>query len=884
MPLRSLITLLLLVLGGTHARAEAKEQTAKLWWPEGSYSEDVPGPRDFLGYEIGTCLTDHDPMVAYIRLLAETSPRVRIEHYGRSVEGRDMYLLFISTPENLGRLEEIRRNLADLADPRRLSPEAAEAVINTTRPIAWMNFANDGGETAAFEAGMLLAYQLASGLDKVTQKILENTVVIINPAANPDSHQRFVTWMKASSIGPDGTADPNAAEHHVPWLLSSDGNHYLIDSNRDAFALTQPESRLVARMFHHWHPQIFIDNHGEPDEYYFAPYASPVNLNYPRELREIAEQIGRRTAAYFDHHGWGYAKEEVFDLFYPGYWDSYPSLNGAVGITYETSGGGWKHLRWERPDGSVATLEEGIHQHFIADMATLEFLADHPRETLEYFYNFFSSALKEAETSPVKGYALLPREDPGRAAELVHILLQHGVEVYKGTESIDIEVARSLAADRKDRLTLPAGSWIVPLRQPQKRLIKALFEVNPEIDPAFLAEVEAARRRNEKLGIDVPKEPYGFYDVTAWSLPLLFDVETWEYTRELPAERIHRVTEAPNPPGGLRGEPARYGYLIPYVSDAAAKLAARLFADDFRVALGTRAFRHEGRDFPKGTFLVRVGRNPETLHERIRSWSEELGVEVFPAQGAWSEQGPSLGSDLIVSLKRPRVAVFTDEPTKAVAFGAVHSFFEQRIGYPFTALRADYFDEVELVRYNVLVFPDGSPDGYRKLLGKKGQERLRQWVQAGGVVVAVEGGAEFLCSEDLDLTDVEVIREKPKQEGEEAGAPLDRLPGSIHRIDLNSGYFLGFAYPGRAFVQVRGDRLLGATKRGVNVGIFPEKSHLGGFQWDDTEQVLAGKVYAADVPAGRGHVVLFSGDPTFRAYWRGLDRLFWNAVFLTPSF
>ncbi len=856
----------------------------KNWWPDGSYRDHIPSPRQFLGYEIGTGLTDHQPMVAYLHRLAELSPLVKLEPFGRSIEGRDMYLLFLGSPENLARLDEIRSDLARLSDPRTTSPEQADEIIRRTPPITWMNFANDGGETAAFEAGMLLAWQLAAGTDAVTTKILRNTVVIINPAANPDSHQRFVTWMKASSIGPGGTADPNAAEHHVPWLLSSDGNHYLIDSNRDAFALTQPENRAIARMLQHWHPQVWIDNHGEPDEYYFAPYASPVNLNFPTPLREVAARIGRRTADYFDRQGWSYAKEETFDLFYPGYWDSYPSLNGAVGITYETSGGGWKHLRWERPDGSIATLQEGIHQHFIADMATLEFVADHPQDVLRYFHDFFRTALEEAERETVKGYALLPGEDPGRTAELVDLLLRHRVEVYHNPAPRLLRGARRLDSGETRDLNLPAGAWILPLGQPQKRLLKALFEVNPELGPAFLEEVEAVRRRNLKLGRDVAKESYGFYDVTTWSLPLLFDVETWEYPEATPLQELERVTETPRPAGGIRGQRARHAYLFPYRSDAAAKLASRLLADDFRVALATRPFRHDGRDFPRGTFVVRVGRNPEAVHERVQAWAEALGVEVFPAHGAWSDHGPSLGSRWIVDLKRPRVAVFTDEPTQAVAFGAVHSFLEQRFGYPFTAIRADYFEEVELERYNVLVLPDGSPDGYRKLLGKEGQERLQQWVKAGGIVVAVKGGAEYLCSEELGLADVEVIKEKPKLEGEQEGAPLDRLPGSIHRIDLNRDYFLGFAYPGRALVQVRGDRLLGTSRKGANAGVFPERNHIGGFLWEDSEELLAGKVYLADVPVGKGHVVLFADDPTFRAYWRGLDRLFWNAIFLTPSF
>ncbi len=854
------------------------------WLPGATYDAAVPTPEAVLGHPIGTFLTDHRQMEEYIHRLAEASARVRVLPLGRSVERREMYLLIISSPENLARLEDIRSSVERLSDPRGLTSEEADRLIRGTVPIAWLNYANDGGETAAFEAGLLMAYQLAAGTDPLTTRILKESVVIINPAANPDSHQRFVAWMKANTIGPNGTADPAASEHHVPWFLSSDGNHYLIDSNRDAFALTQPETRTIAAALQHWHPQVWIDNHGEPDEYYFAPFCTPMNLNYPADLRNWATEIGKSCARYFDRFGWTFARDEVFDLYFPGYWDSYPAFNGAISATYETNGGGWKNLAWRRTDGSVATLREGIHGHFIADLAALETLVDHSAGILRYFYDFFRTGMEEVDREALKAVVLLPQADEGRRDALVRLLLRHGIEVYRLREAI----RSGSASDYFDRtpraLEAPAGSYLIPLRQPRKRLIKTLLEPDPKLEQAFLDQVEATAARNSRLGVKSRKESLGFYDVTAWALPLSYGVDSLLLSEEPSLAGALRVVDPPRAEARVEGAPARYAYLFTYESDAGGRLAGRLLQEGFHVALATRPFSNAGHRFPSGTFVVRVERNPGNLHERIRELASECAATVFGVQSAGSDEGPSLGSETVVSLQAPRILVFSDEPTRAVAFGAIYSLLEQRFGLQFTAVRADYFDEVELAGYNVIILPDGSADGYRQRLGDEGIRRLGAWVRDGGVLLGIKGGAEFTTLADVGFVDVAVSdRKEPDGEADSpaqgtAAPPIEWHPGSLFRVRLNTDYPLGFGYPAEIAVQFRGNKVFSPSTEGTNVALFPESSYLQGHRWEDTEKILSGHAYLSDVPLGRGHVILFADDPTFRASWRGLDRLFLSGI------
>jgi hypothetical protein len=875
-------SLFLLTLVSSIALLPAQEHP---WWPESDYDPAVPAPEAELGYEIGSFLTDHHQMEKYIRRLEEASPRVRVFSIGQSVQRRAMYLVVIASPDNHARLEEIRTTVGRLSDPRTLSSAEADRIIAEIPAIGWLNFGTDGGETAAFEAGILTAWHLAAGNDPLTRKILDNMVVILNPVASPDSHQSFVNWMKAATIGPEGTPDPSASEHHVPWFISSDGNHFLIDVNRDAFALTQPETQAVATALHHWKPQVWIDNHGEPDEYYMAPFTAPMNLNYPEQLRHWATEVGRNCARHFDRFGWTYAKDETYDLYYPGYWDSYPALNGAVSATYETNGGGWKNLSWEKPDGTIATLRDAVHAHFIADLATLEVLAERRAEFLRYHYEFFRDGINEVDQEDFRTFVLPPGSDPGRRASLAELLFRHQVEVYRLDSPFVSEQAQTYFDRKPRRIEFPADSLVIPLRQPQKRLINTLFEPDPELEPAFLESVREAVERNRRLGTETPKERDGFYDVTAWALPLTFGLETAFMPDEIPPSVMQKLEEPPRAGGRMEPESASYAFLFAYRTDAGACLAGRLLQEDYRVAIATRGFRNSGRDYPAGTFVVRVERNSDRLPARLRELAQECGTEVRGVDTAWSEEGISLGSNHVVNLKKPKVLVFSGDPTRATAFGGVYSLLDQRFGLKFTAARVDYFPEIELSRYNVIVLPDGPAADYRRLFGDSGIDRLRRWTEDGGVLVGIKGGAEFLSREDVGMVDVRVVREAESGAGEDGEAEaIAWHPGSIFQVGVNPDYYLGLGYEAEAAVQFRGDRVFTPSRKGTNVAVFSEEPYIQGHRWERTDEWLAGKAYLADVPLGRGKVILFADDPTFRAYWRGLDRLFLSPLLFGPAF
>jgi len=892
------------------------------FYARGPYRPAVPRPSEILGYEPGEYHTDFAHMEKVVEALAKNAPdRVKVIEYGRSVEQRTLRLIIISSPENMAKLEQIRSNIARLADPRKItSPEQAAQLIRTTPPIVWLNYANDGNESAAFEAAMQVAYQLAASEEPKTKELLANSVVIINPAHNPESHERFVAWYNSFAIGSE---DPNAYEHNAPWGMSTNNNHYQIDLNRDALASTQVETQALMRAFLQWNPQVFVDHHGQTSTFFFPPPAPPVHLNLPKTIHEMMEIFGRGNAEAFDRYGWQYYVRDVFDLFYPGYWDSWPSLNGAIGMTFETDGGGSKGLRFLRDDETVVTLRDGIAKHFTGSLATLETAVRNRERLLQYFYDFRRTALEEAARGKIKRFVLLPGSDPGRATELAAALLRAGIEVSVLKEGFTSRAAHDYFGSAAGAKQFPPGALIVDLAQPQMRLAKTLLEVEAELDPEFVKRQFELRAINEKRGAHVPKERYEFYDVTAWSLPLAFGVEAY-WTEDAPpinaaslgldesGRVIEAATRSPLLSGEVIGGKATSAYIFTYETNAAARLAVRLLYEGYKIGVSTKAFRVNGQEFPRGSFVVRVERNPESLHERIGQLSRDFSVRVYAVRSAYADKGDAgIGGDVIVSLRKPKVVVVVGEGVSISSYGAMWFLFERRLGLPFTPVPVALLNRAHIFDYDVIIFPEGNAELYRAQLGDRGIERLKRWVSEGGVLVGIGGGAELFTQRGIELTSSRLVgaeEERPAQppsrvppEGSQPSATVQTqpptpappsalkplpVPGSIFKATVDRHHFLTLGYEGENLpVLVLSTRFFTRSKDGANPVTFEgENLRVSGFVWpNNTVELLRGTSYLVDEPTGRGHVILYAQEPNFRLFWQSLTRLFLNSILMAPS-
>jgi hypothetical protein len=737
------------------------------FYDRGPYRESVPRPQSILRFDIGAFHTNYASMERVIEKISQTaSDRVRIIDIGETNEHRMMHLVAISSPENIARLDEIRANMARLSDPRKLSESDAQRIINDTPVIVWLNYTIHGNESASFEAMMQVVYQLAASNEPATLEILKNSVALINVCANPDGHERFVSWYNSIATG---NPEPLAAEHREPWSVYGRVNHYRFDLNRDNVASSQVETRNVQRAYLEWNPQVFVDHHGQPSQFFFPPAAQPINPNLPADqTSKWLTTFGRANAAQFDKRQWDFYVRDIFDLFYPGYWDSWPSLNGATGMTYETDGGGFKGLNWKRDDETIVTLRSGIAKHFIASLTTLETASEHRAARLKDYYDFRKSGIEEGRTGQMKRVVIVPGNDPGKAADLVEILKRAGIEVKTTRESFRSRSAHSyLGSGLPATRTFPSGSYVIDLAQPQKRIAKALLEPNTEQDGAFVREQIERFLRNQRRGENAAKEDYGFYDITAWSLPLAFGVESY-WTEDL--ERVE-VGNDPTDFGIIETERStrlRVAYIVPYERDSAAAFAYRLMQEGYRLAVATRTLSAGGRDWPRGTIVIRASRNSGSLNEAIARLAKETGVDVTAVSSGFNETGETgIGSENVISLRRPRIIMAADDAVSQTSYGSIWHLFE-RFGVDFTPMTIANIKRAELDKYNVIILPDGSPGNYFSSFGKAGIDTLHGWIDRGGTLVCIKGAGVFAALKDVNLTSSRLVgSEDDDQKGDE---------------------------------------------------------------------------------------------------------------------
>jgi hypothetical protein len=931
------------------------------FYDRGPYREGVPRPADVLGYAPGTFHTSYGNMERYIDALVRAAgDRVVREPFGRSVEFRERAVLVVSSPEHIKSLDAIRAATAKLADPRTLAHAAeAERLIRETPATVWLNYSIHGDESASFEAMMQVAYQLVAGEDSVTRAIRERCVVVMNLAHNPDGHERFVTWINA--LG-QGNPDPWAIEQQrqQPWGIGGRTNHYQVDLNRDALAMSQVESRQMSQAFRRWNPQVFVDHHGQTASYFFAPPAAPINAALPAaEVAKWTEIFGRSNAAAFDRYGWNYYVRDVFDLYYPGYWDSWPSLRGAVGMTYETDGGG--NLAIRRDDETVVTLLDGIRRHFTASLATAAAAAQHREERLRDYHRFAVAAIDEGRRGAVRAYALDPGPDPARAAALVENLFDTGVEVRWVPGPLRVAGARPLWTDAPAPAakagpkappragtprgpdapfaarTFADGAFVVDLAQPAGRLARTLIERDAPVDSGFAQAQLAKYERNLKRGKRAPKEDYDFYDVTAWSLPLAYGVPAYALRELPPAGVLLRSTDAEQPDadrlpdslaigvpmaartsrvgptvlfgadgkvahdltGRVEGGRASTAYVWSCRGDGALRLALRLMQEDFKVATSTKPLRAGGRDFPRGSFIARVERNPETVHERIAALARSSQTIVLAVHTAFADRGDTgVGSEAVASLKRPRVAMLVDGSVSPSSYGWLWFLFERRLGVRFTALRVSALAGAELERYNVVVVPDGNPGALARALGDGGIATLKDWITRGGTLVCLDDAAELPTLKGVGLSTARPVGVKVGEEKKDEAddkAPSDSVreeerrpeyvPGTVFWASLDPRHFLAYGYDAaRIPVLLQGRLFLKPSKEGANPLKFDRAPlALTGWTWPETERRLLDTAYAVDEPTGDGHVIMIEGSPAFRLFWRSTERLLLNAVVYGPT-
>lgn len=838
----------------------------------------VPTFRDITGHSFGERITQHHQMVRYLERLAEASPRVTIEAQGRSWEGRKFVMAVVTSPDNHARIGQIQANSRRLSDPRSTSAAQAQIVWANQPAVIWFGGSIHGFELSGSEGALKLLEHLSTRNDSATLEVLENVVVLIDPMLNPDGRDAFAR-LNHENIGrvPSAYGD-DWANDFTPWqALKFRTGHYYFDNNRDWFAQTQPETRERTKTLGAWRPQMITDMHemGPDREFFFYPTAGPISPYVPRFALEWMDRFAGVYAAALDSSRVDYATRDQYDYFYPGYTDAYPVLQGALGMLYEQ--GSSRGLALMRPsDRSTRTLVDALEHQYTAAWAATRFVATERETLLREYYNGLVDAIAAGSTGVLR-YLLVPDGDPGHRAELVNVLLRGRLDVEMLTDAAVLDGVRDRNGGFIGRRTFPAGTYVVQAAQPGSPLLRSLLEPETVIPEDFVAEARARIDRGE---------PTEIYDITAWSLPLLFNVQGFS-TTDGGALATRAIVEEIRASADGAFRRAEYAYLLDGSNAAAVAALYHLTDRGLRVAMTLRPTRLEGEDVPSGTVVVRIGQNDASVHDAVREVANRFAVGVRAVSTGLAPRGfPSLGSADVIPVRKPEIAILAEDPIEGYSFGWAWFTLDREYDIPTAVIRTRSVAGTPLDRFDVLIVPATSADSLRATLGDDGVIRLRHWVRDGGTLVTLAGATDFA----IDGLDLIALRSWYDTEDGEDARRFD-VPGTFLRANLDREYWLSAGYGASEFpVLVDGSRIYlapegppSATHRVVARYAGRDSLRISGLAWDESLERMAGSVFVYEERVGLGRVIAFAEDVNFRGFWRGARRLFLNAVVVGPS-
>lgn len=883
------VLLLSILLSIQTAAESTSEKTAEPMWPDTTYQSNIPTFKQVLGYQAGERITNHADMLRYFETLAKAAPnRVKVMEYGRTWEGRQLIYLAIGKSENIAELTSFADKMQQLADPRKTDPKQANALISQMPSSVWLEYGVHGNEISSTDAAMVTAYHLLAAPNEPTnQKILKNSIVFIDPLQNPDGRERFTSRYYAT-VGLQHSADRLSAEHNEPWPRGR-SNHYLFDMNRDWLAITQPETAGRIKQLNHYKPLVVIDLHemGGEQSYYFAPAAQPFNPHMTKTQVENMDSIGRNHAKHFDRMGFDYFTREIFDAFYPGYGDSWPTFYGASASTYEVSSS--RGEIYKREDGSNLTYRNTVHRHFVASISTAEAVADNREKLLKDFYAYQVSAIEQGKDNKQRVYIMPNTRDRAGTHRLATLMAQHGVDVFQA----DLKFKACGKSYNK-------GAYFIDTAQPRGRFVTTTFKHQVDMDKSFIKEQERRRQRN--LNDEI-------YDVTGWSLPLMFNVDTdscddsvdvkstqvnFEQPLQAKIEQLKNTNQQP------------VAYIVPWGDMSAGRFLTAALQHKLVIKSADQAFQLEDkRSFPAGSLIIERRTNPTDFSTTIEAIAQQTGAKLVASASSWVTKGPNFGSGKVVTLSAPKIAMAWDSPVSSLSAGNTRFVIERQFNYPVTAIRSNRLASADLSNYQVIILPSGR---YSRALGKNGADNLKQWVKQGGVLITLGSATRFAADKGINLLDVKrelAYTEKSKSKDDkkksttegklydskqdlidaslDAENSPDFVAGILANVETDQEHWLTAGINEKLVALVYGNDIYQPIKlnSGDNVAWFTDAKNVlaSGYLWQENKKQLAYKPYLMVQPHGRGMVISFTQEPTTRAYLDGLNVLLMNSIF-----
>lgn len=850
--MKTTLSLFLILL--TISMSSAQKVDLNYYLPDIEYDKSIPTPKAFLGHEIGELHVTHDKLYYYMKELARRSDRIIIKEHARSHEKRPLVHLIITSPKNHQNLENIRTEHIKLTN----TSVSSKVNIDNMPIVVYQGCSIHGNEASGANGALAAVYYLAAGRGDKIDKLLNDAVIIFDPSYNPDGLQRFSTWVN-SHKGKNLISDPNSREYREAWP-GGRTNHYWFDLNRDWLLLTHPESRGRIEVFHHWKPDILTDHHemGTNSTFFFQPgIPSRTNPNTPKLNQELTYKIGEFHGRALDKIGSLYYTKESFDDFYYGKGSTYPDAQGCIGILFEQASSRG-HL--QESDNGLLTFPFTIRNQVTTMLSTQDAAVALRKEILDYKRQSFLEARKLAKKNPVKGYTFGDPNDPAKVKRFVDILLAHQIEVHQLGSEANVNGIKLNASN----------GFYVSLDQDQYRLTKSIFENQDNFQDSL------------------------FYDVSAWTLPLAFDIPYQEVRSNLKGGK--KITSTVATVGKIIGNDQPYAYLIEWNDYYAPTVLNQLLEKGVHVKLANETFdimtSIGQRHFHRGTLIIPTGNNQSMSKVRLSKLMNRLvtkhGLEIYGVGGGLVSAGVNLGSRSLGTLEDPKALMLIGRGVNSYDAGELWHHLDQNIGKAVPMIDLERFGSIDLSNYKTIIMPDGN---YNALNSHK--EKIKTWVRGGGNIIAIKGGLRWLKNQDLVSLSYQTSKSNKKSDekmkayegaNEERGAKF--TGGMIAQIDIDITHPLFYGYTrDKLSVFKRGNDYFKATVGDYNApGRYSSNPVLSGYLHKENRQKMPGSISVLSSRMGRGKIIGLVDNPVFRGYFWGTNKLFANALFFGHTY
>lgn len=799
-----------------------------------TYNPAIPTPQSVIGHQVGEWHVTHDKLVQYMYALAEASDRITIENRGVTYEDRPLILLTITSPKNHQNIKTIQQQHIAATD--------TDAAVNTsTMPIVvYQGFSIHGNEPSGSNAALLVAYYLAAAESNEVQTMLDNTIILFDPSFNPDGLQRFAYWAntnKNKNLNPD----PNDREYHEVWP-GGRTNHYWFDLNRDWLPAQLPESRARVKTFHEWLPNILTDHHemGTNSTFFFQPgIPSRTHPLTPKLNQELTRRIGDYHAKALDKIGSFYYTEEDYDDFYYGKGSTFPDINGSIGILFEQAS---SRGHMQESDNGIITFPFTIRNQFTTALSTLEAANAMRQDILKYQHDFYKNARSEAAKENGKAIVFGDEKDAAKTYHLADILNRHDITFN--------EIKSDFTVNGKH--FKKGYSYMVPKNQKNTRLINAMFETRTSFKDSL------------------------FYDISAWTFPMAFDLDYVENVST--ANAGEKVTNLQLKQGQVSGK-SNYAYLMEWHEYYTPNVLYALLKSGLRAKVAMQPLSTNGTDYDYGTILIPIqnqNKSSDEIYQLLSSLAKENHVQI-DAVSTGLTQGIDLGSTQFRPLTLPKVALIVGDGISPYDAGELWHLFDQRYNITLTKLDTDRLSRNDLSRYNTIIMPSGS-------LTAEASKNLKEWVENGGTLIGFENAVRWLNANEYIKLTFKTSKLTAKnisfeQRNDFRGAQA--IGGAIFEAKTDRSYPINFGYKNNTIPLFRSSTLfIEPNKQSYNNPIqYTKHPLLSGYISQRNLDSLAGSVPFQVQRLKRGKVAVFTDNTSFRAFWFGTNKLLMNAVF-----